>query len=58
MYNFRGISVHFMTARPLFDSGNLWVLETGYTQLVIHLKEDFMTFKLYTKSLISRIRKI
>lgn len=46
-YNFGGMSVHFMAARPLSDLGNLWALDTGCTQHVTHRREDCVTFKPY-----------
>ncbi len=60
MYNFGGMSVHLMAARPLFDLGNLWTLDTGCTQHVTHRRENFMTFKSYTGGPIAGIgeRKI
>lgn len=47
-YNFGGISVHLMAAKPLSHLGNLWALDTGCTQHVTHWREDFVTFKPYT----------
>ena len=47
-----------MAIKFLFHLENLWALDIGYTQHVIYQKEDFVTFKPYTSSLIIGIGKI
>lgn len=55
MYNFGGISVYLMAAKPLFHMGHRWALDTGCNQHVIHRREDFVTFKLYNGGSIAGI---